>query len=289
MARWKPPIESVNYHIWRTCNMRCHFCFATYDSVLPAEYRRGLSLDEASRLVMLLAAGGFRKITFAGGEPTLCPYLPQVVAAAKAAGLVTGVVSNGSRLTPTLVDALSGNLDWLAVSIDSRQARTNHIHGRLIAGERGIDLDDLVTVLDDFRQRGVRLKVNTVVTRFNYGEFLLPLIERIRPERWKIMRVLRIDGENDRAFASLSVSSRQFEIFLRVNSPAPATITVAAEDNEDMINTYVIVDPAGRFIDNSGGRYQASDPLLDVGVQQALSTVLLNEDLFAQRGGLYDW
>ena len=38
-----------------------------------------------------------RKLTFAGGEPTLCPWLPELIAHAKSLGLVTMLVTNGSR------------------------------------------------------------------------------------------------------------------------------------------------------------------------------------------------
>ena len=56
-----------------------------------------------------------------------------------------------------------------------------------------------------------------------------------------------------------------------------------------MISTYVIVDPAGRFIDNSGGRYRTSDRILEIGVERALSMVPLNRYMFVRRGGVYDW
>jgi radical S-adenosyl methionine domain-containing protein 2 len=62
-------IPSVNYHLWRTCNMRCRFCFATYDSILPSSWRQGLSCTEASSLISMLGEAGFTKITFAGASP----------------------------------------------------------------------------------------------------------------------------------------------------------------------------------------------------------------------------
>lgn len=289
MAEWAPPIESVNYHIWRTCNMRCRFCFATYDSVLPVEFRRGLALREASELIRLLAASGFKKITFAGGEPTLCPWLSEVIAVAKNAGLITCLVSNGSRLTSDLVETLPPHLDWLTISIDSGCQAVNDAHGRMVAGERSLDVDDLIASMQRLRDQGVRLKVNTVVTRFNSREILLPVIERIKPERWKVMRVLHIDGENDRYFERLSVPLEDFENYVRINHPVPPGTALAIEDNDDMINTYVIVDPAGRFIDNSDGRYRASDRILEIGVKRALSMVPLNRYMFVRRGGVYDW
>ncbi len=29
-------IPSVNYHLWRPCNMRCEFCFATFQDIPSA-------------------------------------------------------------------------------------------------------------------------------------------------------------------------------------------------------------------------------------------------------------
>jgi organic radical activating enzyme len=42
------------------------------------------------------AESGLGKITFAGGEPTLCPWLHDLIAIAKKTGMVTMLVTNGS-------------------------------------------------------------------------------------------------------------------------------------------------------------------------------------------------
>ncbi|WP_282071372.1 hypothetical protein [Polaribacter atrinae] len=44
-----------------------------------------------------IAAAGFEKITFAGGEPMLCPWLPKLIKTAKELGLTTMIVTNGSQ------------------------------------------------------------------------------------------------------------------------------------------------------------------------------------------------
>lgn len=289
MAEWKPSIEAVNYHIWRACNMRCKFCFATYDSVLPGHARHGLPILEARNLVESLRSAGFRKITFAGGEPTLCPWLWEVVAHAKGVGFKTAIVSNGSRLTSDLNGLIAMSLDWLALSVDSASAHTNAMTGRAVAGHRALELADLCQIADEFRARGVRLKVNTVVTRHNCEERVVDLIARIRPERWKVMRVLRIAGENDRHFGELDVSDAQFEKFLDLNDGVLPGTTRIVEDNPDMIASYVMVDPAGRFLDNSAGRYRVSRPILRVGVEEAFRQVTHNRETFRRRGGDYDW
>ena len=92
-----PP--SVNFHLWEPCNMRCRFCFATFQDVKQTVLPRGhLPREQALVVVEQLAAAGFDKITFAGGEPTLCPWLGELIALAKQRGLTTMLVTNGSRL-----------------------------------------------------------------------------------------------------------------------------------------------------------------------------------------------
>ena len=48
------------------------------------------------RVTEALAEAGFAKINFAGGEPTLCPWLSTLVHRAKALSMSTSVVTNGA-------------------------------------------------------------------------------------------------------------------------------------------------------------------------------------------------
>jgi len=92
-------IPSVNFHLWEPCNMRCKFCFATFQDVKQSILPKGhLPKKEAIEVVKKLAIYGFKKITFAGGEPLLCPWLPDLMKTAKELGMTTMIVTNGSRL-----------------------------------------------------------------------------------------------------------------------------------------------------------------------------------------------
>ena len=62
-----------------------------------------------------------------------------------------------------------------------------------------------------------------------------------------------------------------------------------SENNELMTASYIMIDPAGRFFDNSRGIHTYSRPILDVGVEEALKNVLINTERFLKRGGQYDW
>ena len=67
-------IPSVNFHLWKPCNMMCEFCFATFRDIAPAVLPKGhLSRDGSMAVVESLAHAGFRKLNFAGGEPDAVP------------------------------------------------------------------------------------------------------------------------------------------------------------------------------------------------------------------------
>ena len=75
-------IPSVNYHLWKACNMRCKFCFATFQDIEPQFLPKGhLGREDCILVVESLSGAGFQKINFAGGEPTLCPWLPDLIPA----------------------------------------------------------------------------------------------------------------------------------------------------------------------------------------------------------------
>ncbi len=82
------------------------------------------------------------------------------------------------------------------------------------------------------------------------------------------------------------ISKAQFEYFLERHAHIEALVP---ETNDDLIGSYVMVDPAGRFFDNQTGEHRYSKPILDVGVAQALSEVSYDQAKFLRRGGAYDW
>lgn len=232
----------------------------------------------------------FDKVTFAGGEPTLCPWLGELCAAAKARGATTMLVTNGSRvLHPGWLDEHAPHLDWVVLSVDSASRETLRKTGRAVAGQHALDPWYYVEAARALRERGVRLKVNTVVTSANAEEDLTQLIHAMRPERWKVLQMLPVTGQNDGA-EDLLVGASTFAAFLeRHRGVAEFGVELVPEDNLAMTASYALVDPAGRFFDNSAGRHTYGRPILDVGIDRAWQDVLFVESRYVARGGIYDW
>ena len=283
-------IPSVNFHLWRPCNMRCRFCFATFmdlgNDILPKGH---LNQEDCLSVVEALASAGFDKVNFAGGEPTLCPWLPDLIRRAKNLGCITSMVTNGSRITPDWLDNVSEYLDWAALSIDTVDQEKLRKTGRVTV-DGPLSGTDYLHVVNLLKLHGVRLKINTVVTQINRDEDLTEFIETAHPERWKLLQVLPVGAQNDGSVPELAITSEQFNRYVARNRRVEELgITVVPENNDLMTGSYVMVDPAGRFFDNMSGCHRYSRPILELGVAAALQEVSIDPHKFRSRDGVYDW
>lgn len=283
-------IPSVNFHLWEPCNMRCKFCFATFQDVKKTILPKGhLPKEQAIQVVKQLAEFGFEKITFAGGEPTLCPWLDDLIHTAKSYGMTTMIVTNGSRLTPEFLRRNQHVLDWIALSIDSSQASTNIQLGRAISGKREIGHDDYKQMIHQVREFGYGLKINTVVNRYNLKEDFSELIAFATPKRWKILQVMPVAGQNDSKVEELTISSNEFKSFVSRHKALEQYTTFVPESCELIRGSYAMVDPAGRFFDSSAGMHHYSKSIIEIGVEKAIQAVSINSENFLKRGGVYQW
>jgi radical S-adenosyl methionine domain-containing protein 2 len=246
--------------------------------------------QEATEIVNQLAeAEFFRKINFAGGEPTLCPWLPNLIKRARELGMQTSIVTNGSIITDEWLGALNGNLDIIALSIDSVNSTTLVQLGRAVGGNCPISQDQYLHIIRTIKRHGIRLKINTVVTSENWQEDFTGFIGLARPERWKLLQVLPIEDQNDEHFADLQITASQFDQYVQRNQLVESDgIVVVPETNNLMTESYVMIDPAGRFFDNAKGTYTYSEPILKVGVEEALRQVSTDFQRFKERGGQYE-
>lgn len=287
--------EAVNYHLNKNCNFRCKGCYATFDDdpsvrgvMLPREQM--FAIVEAIAAAPLPFGKTARKLTFAGGEPTLCPWLPELIAHAKACGLVTMVVTNGSRCTPEYLRRVAPVLDWLTVSIDSLDAETNHAIGRHDSKGLPLSADAYGQILAEAAMLRLRTKINTVVNRINHREDMSGFIADSGIARWKVLQVMAVEGQNDAHMDLLSVTRAEFDAYVaRHHRVAEAGIRVVPEPVTSIRGSYAMIDPQGRFFDSSAGHHTYSTPILNSGIEAAFAQVSFDRVAFEQRGGSYDF
>ncbi len=287
--------ESVNYHLNKNCNFRCTGCYAVFNDS-PSMPGAMLPRGDMFRIVEAVAAAALpegrsvRKLTFAGGEPTLCPWLHDLLAHAKSFGLATMLVTNGSRCTPSYLQSLAPALDWLTLSIDSLDAETNRTIGRHDQKRRSLDAAGYSEILDAASRLGIRTKINTVVNRINWREDIGDFIRESGISRWKILQVMEVKGQNDAAIDLLTISRAEFDAYIRRHqSVARAGIRVVPEPADTIRGSYCMIDPKGRFFDSTAGHHTYSVPILEAGIEAAFAGVSFDPTIFEARGGSYDF
>jgi radical S-adenosyl methionine domain-containing protein 2 len=271
-------IKSVNWHITNRCNYACSFCFAQNLG------RHEVSFEEGKILLKKLSDSGIEKINFAGGEPLLHPRLPDYCKEAKYLGMTVSVTTNGSHLDKNMVSQLAGSVDWIAISVDSCLDTVEAAMGR----GRGEHVTNALNAAALVHEAGIHLKVNTTVTSLTWQENMHPLIRMTKPDRWKVMQMLVIDGENDTSSIGLCLSSAQFREFAERHSSlclGPGVYPVF-ESVDNMEGSYFMIMPNGQVKSDVGKKitlYELDD-ILKQGVDK-----LVDSDKYLDRGGIYDW
>ena len=282
---------AVNWHFWPWCNYGCKFCFARFEDIPRADR---LPKEIAITVPEMLAAAGADKITFVGGEPTLCPYLGDLLAASKDVGLTTCIVSNATGLTEEFLDEWGHLIDWVGLSID---ASNDEIHAEIgrgmrgdLARQRSHHLELAKQVWASCTQRGIRMKLNTVVCKANLDDDMSALVMELKPERWKIFEVLPVEGQNDGDVDDMLLEEEEFNSWVeRHEWVADEGIQFVPESNELMRGSYAMLDALGRFYSNTEGGHTYGPSILDVGVMRAWEENCFLEDRFHDRGGIYEW
>lgn len=269
--------ETVSFHLVKPCNMSCKFCYATYNSF---NVGKQLSLHDAKIIVTKLKMAGLQKITFAGGEPMLYKHLDELIRFSKHLGLVTSIITNGSMLDEQWLKDMRPYLDWLGISIDSLSPSTNVKIGRVTRHQKAMNYYALIDLINKYHYK---LKINTVVNKFNEDERMLDFIDWSGTTRWKVFDALKVEGQNEEEFHN--IYSNKYREFVERNKHS----SMVLENNDLMTASYLLIDPLGRFYENWGTDNRKSDSLVNHTVEDCLSQIKLDRSKFIERGGIYKW
>jgi radical S-adenosyl methionine domain-containing protein 2 len=274
----------INWHVTESCNYRCHYCYAKWQRPDRTDLIRNSGATKALLEALYshfgFSVAGAPRLNFAGGEPLL--YAKRLLAAmalARSIGFEVSLISNGSRLSERLMAELAPQLTLLGLSIDSAMPNVLSAIGRHdIRGVR-LNLGMLARYVSQARRINPRLKlkINTVVCSAKWQEDLSNVIRELTPQRWKVLRMLPVLSRE------LEASDQQFRDFVERHRSLGNVLAV--EDNDDMVGSYIMVDPYGRFFQNreASSGYDYSPPILEVGPAQAFSKIRWSRPKFVRR------
>ena len=281
----------INYHITEVCNYSCKFCYAKWDrpneihtrgnnAELMLEKLASYFFNDAGNKVKAVFPYKNVRINFAGGEPLILKKrFAQLIIKAKSLGFNLSLITNGHFLTTEFIDNYGALFSMIGISFDSQFVEARKHIGRIDNKGNSYDENDLLNTVTRLREvnPSITVKVNTVVNSLNYQESFYALMNELKPDKWKVFQVLPVLNSN------LLVTDEQFSVFVKQHANLKGVMVV--EDNEAMTNSYLMINPQGRFYQNSQteGGYQYGDLILDVSVEQALSVCEINWETFSSR------
>jgi AdoMet-dependent heme synthase len=165
--------NEITWNITYRCNLNCRFCGVASFTRTPRYFPK----DEVSKKVIfetidLIKDWGVRRLYFTGGEPFLRKDMLEILAAAKRAGLIVGMVCNGTLITRSLADKIiKMGIDNIMISIDGS---TSGIHDNLrnFTGAYDLTVTGIRNLLES-RERNsgeTFICTNTVIMRYNLND-----------------------------------------------------------------------------------------------------------------------
>jgi MoaA/NifB/PqqE/SkfB family radical SAM enzyme len=156
------PVMETKLDVAEECNQNCVFCFGRGNRVIPK------NLEEYYGVFRILRREGIDGVVLSGGEPTLEPLLPEIIAEARRAGLAhatietNAILCDNAELVQRLVDS---GLDSAFVSFHSCHVETVD----KISGTIG-SLPRTIAGIRNLCAGGVDVHLNCVINRHNFTE-----------------------------------------------------------------------------------------------------------------------
>ena len=284
----------VNYHINESCNYKCHYCYAYWEGkgkkklhtnlikakkLLSSIYHEFMTISQYPEVKDDIYSKNIR-LNIVGGEPTMVKNFMPILKIANRIGFKVGIVTNGSLIDEKFITNYSKYLCVIGFSIDAITKDLMLKIGRATCSGQVLNIDNLYRKIELLRScnPNIKIKINTVVNQYNFDHDIRPFLYRVNPDKWKVFRVLpNIRPET-------IISDDQFSTFLE--NHRELSQIMYPEDNDVMVGSYIMVDPLGRFIDNScikKNRYFYSAPILEVGALRAFKMINVDMNKFWNR------
>jgi len=243
------------WRVTRRCNLHCEHCLAGHANRDFGELNRSGRLDALATMISL----GVTRITWTGGEPTLCRDLPMLTETATAAGVRNVITTHGLSIHNRWLGAVNRMNDRIRVSFDGPIDIHDRVRGpgtfaraiRAVASlvEHGYHVEANITLLP----QTVRYLYQLSTTLFAAG------VERI-----VLMGLMLRESALDNHLAAPDSDELKTSIQALIGNPA-FDGRVVFNDYEVVTDRYVVIESDGTILlcsnlmDRAYGSVIASD------------------------------
>ncbi len=231
----------VNLHFTDFCNYNCKHCF-----VKKENYE--LSFDEL-KLIVDIIYKYFRdnningRINLAGGEPLMSRNIDRLIDYIASKNIEVSIITNGYYLDDTFIDRHINQISTIGISVDSLNYDTNIKIGRCFKANV-LSKEQLIHICNKIKASGIKLKINTCLSKLNVNEDFNEFINEVKPNRYKILQ-MNCDEFDVRNMDNV-VSDDEAKSFL-----SRIKYEYIYESKDDMRNSYIVIDSTGNISTNN--------------------------------------
>ncbi len=147
------------------CNLRCKHCYLdTVHDGMPES--RELTVEEYRGIFRQLAEAGTLWLLLTGGEPLLRPDFDEIYLAAKRAGFIITLFTNGTLITPRLADLLA---EWRPFQVEITLYGLTQATYERVTGIPGSH-KRCMTGIELLKERGIPFNLKTIAMTLNVHE-----------------------------------------------------------------------------------------------------------------------
>lgn len=193
--------KKVCWNITAQCNQNCQYCHRFREP-------QNLDFESNKRILENLIKDGITDITWTGGEALLYPNVLELIKTAKKNGIKNKLITNGLILAKSEYrKEICDNLDYLVLSIDSVNDDTNEELGR---GKN--HYNNIKEILDDVKDKNLKLNINTVVNKKNLNELedLGKFLNNYNIDTWKFYKFIPLRERAEENRKQFNITDDEF-------------------------------------------------------------------------------
>lgn len=286
--------HKINLHILEACNYNCAHCFAHFEN------ERLLKEKDWEKIVdNCIENTNVEEFNIAGGEPLLYKDLMKLVRYIHEKGKKVSIITNGSKMSNAWILENAKYFTTIGFSIDSFEEKTliaqgRHNNGNYVSKERFEEMSEIIKKVNPM----CKVKVNTVVSKYNARENLGKIMEQLPISRWKI---IKMDIFKNATFdnSHIAITNQEYERFVKKNLNVISDVQLYKKTENcekfltsfgevicerDVNATYIIIDANGYLVDDSlNDNYtQVCNCLLE-NIAEGLKKLNFDEDAYRVR------
>ncbi len=246
--------RKICWNITAKCNQNCKYCHRFLGIA-------DLDFEKNKRILNNLIEDNITDITWTGGEALLYPNVVNLMKLAKENGIRNKLITNGILLSQSnQKEEICNNLDYLVLSIDSINNKTNAELGRGIR-----HYDTVKNVLNYVKDKDIKININTVVSKKNLNELeeLGKFLNNYPIDTWKFYKFMPLRETAEENKNLFEITDEEFEsqkkVFKKFDNIRNITYKKEKEIEESVLivaNGDIIRTKDGKDVKEGNALYQ---------------------------------